>query len=332
MVVLVVLAGFVFRRAGQSGMAGVLWVCGTGHRRRDARLYAARPFRGSRPGRRTPRDRGEGGRIDGALAGAGLARSACLDAVASVVVENACEKPLFAKPEAVAAAVAYVDARFSLLAPSVAIAERDPSYRPVVERLRRALEADRFGLVAHVLTTRGCNGADCAELRLLHDPARVVANMKAHAFEAASRRAYAGVATEWNGRGRRGIGAAGVATAPPLTTTGTGGPFRRELRERRIAQFDFPSANSIPAGQHHERGARSAAGVRTAPHGATAEASVRDNRAGKREAAPPSREVAPPPPQRTPQPAPPPPAQPAQIRRNLRRPNRLARWAGSSGS
>src|SRR5215203_7178831 len=46
----------------------------------------------------------------------------CLDAVASALVENACERPLFASPEAVAAAVEYVDARFSLLASSTALA------------------------------------------------------------------------------------------------------------------------------------------------------------------------------------------------------------------
>src|SRR6185312_9598443 len=40
---------------------------------------------------------------------------ACLDAVSNTLVENACEKPLFASAEAVAAAVAYVDARVSLL-------------------------------------------------------------------------------------------------------------------------------------------------------------------------------------------------------------------------
>ena len=49
----------------------------------------------------------------------------CLDAVASIVVENACERPLFASPEAVAAAVGYIDARFSLLVASAALAERN---------------------------------------------------------------------------------------------------------------------------------------------------------------------------------------------------------------
>src|SRR2546430_10890211 len=62
---------------------------------------------------------------------------ACLDAVAGPAVEAACEKSLFASPEAVAAAVAYMDARVSLLSASIGLAERDPSYRPAFERLRR---------------------------------------------------------------------------------------------------------------------------------------------------------------------------------------------------
>src|SRR3954466_16310980 len=51
---------------------------------------------------------------------------ACLDSVASTVTD-ACEKAVFAKPEAVAAAVDYTDARWALLAASAALADRDAS-------------------------------------------------------------------------------------------------------------------------------------------------------------------------------------------------------------
>jgi hypothetical protein len=172
--------------------------------------------------------------------------------VASTVVENACEKPLFASPEAVAAAVNYVDARFSLLAASTALAQRDPSYHPVLERLRRSLEADRFGVVAHVLATRGCSGADCAELRLLHDPARVVANMKSRAFE----NSLGTHALAWQQNG----GASAAASpqmsglSPPIMTTtgaGLGTPALASAPPAASApssaKLDFPSANSIPA-------------------------------------------------------------------------------------
>jgi hypothetical protein len=108
---------------------------------------------------------------------------ACLDAGAGATVEAACEKALFGTPEGVAAAVAYVDARISQLATSVPLAERDPAYQPVVERLRRALEADRYGLVAQVLVTRGCKSTDCQDLKLVRDNSRIMANMRANTFD-----------------------------------------------------------------------------------------------------------------------------------------------------
>jgi hypothetical protein len=184
---------------------------------------------------------------------------ACLDDVSSPVIENACEKPLFASPEAVAAAVAYVDARWSLLPASLALAQRDPAYQPMLERLRRGLESDRYGLVAHVLATRGCEGADCAELRLLRDPARVVANMKAHLFEAS----LGAHALSWPSNGANGSSVvSALQPSPlvsPLTTTGAG-PSSPVVPGAPSAlsgtnppatpgngKFDYPSANSIPA-------------------------------------------------------------------------------------
>jgi hypothetical protein len=230
----------------------------------------------------------------------------CLDGVASVVVENACERPLFASPEAVAAAVGYVDARFSLLVTSAALAERDPSYQPAFERLRRALEADRYGLVAHVLMTRGCNGADCAELRLLRDPARVVANMKARAFEVS----LGMHALTW----QNGAGAA-VASAPSVstgaapggpTTSGGSGPAG-------AAKFDFPSANSIPTVSimNAEPGTPPAAEPRPSAPPPKRAAAPPPRRQTAREVAAPHAPPPPPPTQIVPDTAPPEPVVPA---------------------
>jgi hypothetical protein len=178
-----------------------------------------------------------------------------------MLVEEACERPLFASPEAVAAAVAYVDARLSLLASSAALADRDPTYQPVVERLRRGLEADRYGLVAHVLTTRGCGGADCRELRLLRDPARVVANMKSRLFEASiGAHALAWPASASSATANASASATppasaaqGAPQATPQATTGAGlrTPVLSSAPSTPAApgpaKFDFPSATSIPA-------------------------------------------------------------------------------------
>src|SRR5437868_2554120 len=83
---------------------------------------------------------------------------ACLDANAGEAVEGACEKSLFANPETVAAAAAYISARLSFLADGLDYARRiDAGYENRLAGLRRAVEADRYGLVAHVLATRdGC--------------------------------------------------------------------------------------------------------------------------------------------------------------------------------
>jgi hypothetical protein len=308
-VVFAILVRFVVRRAGQSGMASVFWVCGLAlvgtllvyallERSMRNDQVAERRAIEARAAELTARSLASGSALG------------CLDAVANTLVEDACERPLFASPEAVAAAVAYVDARLSLLAASAPLADRDPSYKPVFERLRRGLEADRYGLVAHVLMTRGCNGADCAELRLLRDPARVVSNMKSHVFEAS----IGAHALAWPaGSGATATASATTAGPAPLATNGAG------LRTPGLsstpptpgapssAKLDFPSANSIPAVSimNAEPGAPSD----TEPRPAPAPASKRPASPRRQTAHEPT--PAPPPPvpaQRTVQPAPPPPA------------------------
>ncbi|MEX0753375.1 MAG: hypothetical protein WD073_10700 [Xanthobacteraceae bacterium] len=110
---------------------------------------------------------------------------ACLDAVAGQAVEAACERALFVSPEAVAAAVAYVEARLRLLADGLDYARRaDGGYRATLAGLRRAIESDRFGFVAHVLATRdGCTPEQCEAFALLRDAGAVKANLQARTYE-----------------------------------------------------------------------------------------------------------------------------------------------------
>ena len=181
--VLAVIGMVAFRRAGAVGPTGAVWrgalVAGgialawvmldrswTGEQAADRRAFDARAAE------LTARAIAPGSAL------------ACLDAVASGPVEAACEKALFAGPESIAAAIAYVDARFSLLSAGIALAARDPSYEPALQRLRRAIETDRYGFVAHVLTTRGCASSDCPDLKLLRDAGRILANMKTRSFDA----------------------------------------------------------------------------------------------------------------------------------------------------
>jgi len=313
-IVLAILLRFVVQRAGRSSLAGVFWSCGLvvvgtvlGYALLDRSMgndqAAERRAIEARAAELTARSLASGSALG------------CLDAVANMLVEDACEKPLFASPEAVAAAVAYVDARLSLLAASAAVADRDPGYQPIVERLRRGLEADRYGVVAHVLTTRGCNGADCAELRLFRDSARVIANMKARVFEAS----IGTHALAWSANGS---GAPAMASAPAALQAPTGGGLRTPALTSvppapgapGAAKLDFPSANSIPAVSimNPEPGSAPEAEARPtpmpkrppAPHRQTA----REPTAAPPPSAPPQRTSQPAPLQRTSQPAPPPPA------------------------
>jgi len=179
----------------------------------------------------------------------------CLDAV-SAPVEIACEKAVFATPEAVAAAVSYVEARYSLLVASAALAARDPSFQTTVERLRRGLEEDRFGVLAQVFLMRGCNAPDCADFAVLHDSRRIIANARGQVF--AAHVAAHGVA--WNPGGVAAVLAGGALPAPvkpspaasvsaasadevaapaPATASSSGETVR--------PRYDYPSADRIPA-------------------------------------------------------------------------------------
>src|SRR5471030_433269 len=80
---------------------------------------------------------------------------ACLDGTAGEAVENTCEKAVFAGPQSTAAAVAYMAARLTLLADGLAFARHsDADFPAALAGLRRAIELDRFGIAAHVLTDR----------------------------------------------------------------------------------------------------------------------------------------------------------------------------------
>ncbi len=64
----------------------------------------------------------------------------CLDAVAGEAVQASCERAIFASPEAVAAAAAYVEARLRLLADGLDYARRsDSGYQAALAGLRRAI-------------------------------------------------------------------------------------------------------------------------------------------------------------------------------------------------
>jgi hypothetical protein len=154
---------------------------------------------------------------------------ACLDALAGESVAAACEKTLFASPASVAAASSYVAAQLELLSSLASDAPQGgANIDDLVVSLRRSLEADRFGFLAHMLAVRdGCTGQNCKALALLHDASKVRANLSAETFD----RYLEHYVAQWG--------------APPdgavAEVTQTSAPAARKL-----VNVDFPTSASIP--------------------------------------------------------------------------------------
>lgn len=161
---------------------------------------------------------------------------ACLDAAPSEAVEASCEAAVFAKPETVAAATVYTEARLRLLADSVAYVRRvDRSYAAALNHLRRGLETDRYGFVAHVLATRdGCTADACDGFALLRDASTVKANISTRALN----QVIARHALNWPEHKAASAAAAPFSLVPPPVATMSTVPVTRPI--------DFPTAASIP--------------------------------------------------------------------------------------
>jgi len=159
---------------------------------------------------------------------------ACLEPIAPVI-QDACEKVLFAGPETAAAAVAYVTAQLELLGDARKHMQASGlSYSDAIMALRTAIERDQFGIVAHVFAARrGCRPEHCDLFALLQDAGRVRANLGEHPFEAS----LALHSPEWATHNiRPGPGVAGLGP-PAGTAIGALRPG---------AKLFFPSSSSIP--------------------------------------------------------------------------------------
>jgi hypothetical protein len=152
----------------------------------------------------------------------------CLDPLIDETMEAACEKTIFASPEATAAAMSYVAAQLAVLGSAGEFGDRGPD--PGILALRRTLEADRFGIVAHVLAARdGCTADACSAFAWLGDTSRIKVHLAEQPFESRLK-TYSG---NWPSAGSRAV-ATSAPTPPPGTVT------------RGPNNLYFPSASSIP--------------------------------------------------------------------------------------
>ena len=159
---------------------------------------------------------------------------ACLEATNTETVEGSCERTVFASPETVAAATAYIGARLSLLADAHEFqARRDQAYETQLGSLRRTIAADRYGLASQVLAVRdGCTADACEAFGFVYDDKKLRANMRDRLFDITIAR----YATNWPTRTRPIASSSSGPTTPsssgPITPPGP--------------NVQFPSSQSIP--------------------------------------------------------------------------------------
>jgi len=160
---------------------------------------------------------------------ASLPALSCLDDLAGDAVAVGCEKALFGAPDTAAAAVSYTAARIDRLTALGEVATAERSLTLDMKVLRKSLERDRYGLVAHVLVARdGCTEFDCAAFRSLTDQQQVAANMNSHLYDTLVAR----YAPTWNAPAMP--ASAALAGLPPSMPTG------------KPTNAEFPSASSTP--------------------------------------------------------------------------------------
>lgn len=160
-------------------------------------------------------------------AAAPLPQLSCIDELAGDAVLAACEKVLFGSAESVAAAVAYAASQITLLTSLGDVATANKGAGSDLLALRRAVERDRYGLMAYVLTARDrCTPTSCRAFRSLTEPRQIVSNMEDRVYESLVVR----YASSWNTPQAAGM----IAALPPSMPTG------------KPTNAEFPTSASTP--------------------------------------------------------------------------------------
>lgn len=158
---------------------------------------------------------------------AALPALSCIDDLAGEAVLTACEKALFGSPESAAAALSYAALQITRLTAFGDVAAANASMTSELLALRRAVERDRYGLMAYVLAVRDhCTTSQCAAFQALTDNRQIVANMDERAYDGLIAR----YAATWNAP----AATAPVAALAPSMPTG------------KPTNADFPTAASTP--------------------------------------------------------------------------------------
>ena len=165
---------------------------------------------------------------------------ACLDAPAGLPVESACEALLFGRPETIAAAVSYIAAKLALLSEAASFASVSAVRRnATLAMLRRDVEADRFGIVAHVLAvTSACDADHCDAFALVGNAERIKSNLREGTFD----QFVARHTTAWPSGKREPAMSDAASLKGAVTSTASRPLVAKPLSPGQ----DLPSAASIP--------------------------------------------------------------------------------------
>src|SRR6202051_2835228 len=85
---------------------------------------------------------------------ASLPALSCIDDLAGETVLMACEKALFGSPDSAAAALSYAASQITRLTAAGDVATASKNMTPEWQMVRRAVERDRYGLMAYTLAVR----------------------------------------------------------------------------------------------------------------------------------------------------------------------------------
>ncbi len=139
----------------------------------------------------------------------------CLNGAVTYLLDEACEKQIFAEPGRLASAVGLTAERVALLADATNFAMREPAFLDRFEHLRKSIEADPFGLVAHVFAIENkCIPDSCTRFRFLKETGKVKANLSARKFEGL----LAKYSPAW-AQDRPPANTSAAPTTPPVTTS-----------------------------------------------------------------------------------------------------------------
>jgi hypothetical protein len=159
---------------------------------------------------------------------AGLPALSCIDDLAGETVLTACEKVLFGSAESTAAALSYAASHITWLTAFGDVAAANASMTPELQMVRRAVERDRYGLMAYVLVARDhCTPSDCAAFRAVTDRNQILANMNERTYEGLIVR----YAPSWN---------------MPAATPGPVAALPPSMPLGRPTNAEFPTAASTP--------------------------------------------------------------------------------------